>query len=67
MNTTGDSRLYVSTPKPLPPFPSAGGTYVLNDKGTEWLLEQQTAAPSPEILNPQTDGTDAQSPAAGEI
>jgi hypothetical protein len=40
---------------------------VLNDKGTEWLLEQQTAAPSPEILNPQTDGTDAQSPAAGEI
>ena len=56
--------------KPLPPIPSAGGTYVLNSKGTEWVLEQQTAppqaAPIPDPLSDQTDGIDAQSPASGE-
>ncbi len=50
-------------PKPLPPIPSAGGTYVLNDKGTKWIVEQQTAEPSavvnPEPLNPETDGTNS--------
>ena len=59
----GQGGSYVMDPKPLPPFPSAGGTYVLNGKGTEWIVEQQTAEPSavvnPEPLNPETDGTDS--------
>jgi len=55
-------RLSVSNKK-LPPLPSAGGTYVLNDKGTEWTLHQQTSDP----LIPATDGTDTQPPATGEI
>lgn len=71
---TGELRLQsVSKSAPeLPPLPSAGGTYVLDAKSNEWVLQQQTAeatakAITEEPLTPQTDGPEHQEPpTAGE-
>jgi hypothetical protein len=48
--------------KELPPFPSVGGSYLLDVKTNQWELNEETPADlsTPEITN----GTDETAPAA---
>jgi len=44
----------------IEPFPSAGGTYLLDEGSGKWILQEPA-----DHLN-SDDGTDTSSPAAGE-
>jgi hypothetical protein len=57
---------------PIDPLPSAGGSYLLEKSTGRWIKQARDAAQQPAEPDPVTpidiedDGTDPESPAAGE-
>jgi hypothetical protein len=50
--------------KELPPYPSEGGSYLLDAKKNQWALIEETPA---DLSTPEsTNGTDTQAPIAGK-
>ena len=57
-------------PQPAP-LPNVGGSYLLDPATGQWILQEPGAEPPPAAAEPETliietDGFDAEAPAAGE-
>jgi len=56
-------------PFEIEPLPGVGGSYLLDEATGQWVVQQQTSdssAADADTVTPDTDGTNSETPPAGE-